>query len=51
MMGICWFLGNDDDEKYRGVKKGVIGVRKKSFEFDDGRRWKVIGIMEKGELD
>lgn len=33
------------------MKKGVLEVRKKCFELDDGEVWKVIGMMEKGELN
>lgn len=50
-MPISAFLANDDDENYSRVKKALIDLRNKSFEFDDGQTWKVIGIIEKPRFD
>lgn len=36
MMPISSFLANDDDENYTRVKKALIALRNKTFEFDDG---------------
>ena len=51
MMPISSFLANDDDENYTRVKKALIALRNKTFEFDDGRTWKLIGIIEKPQFD
>lgn len=45
-MPISAFLANDEDENYTRVKKALIALRSKTFEFDDGRVWKLIGIIE-----
>lgn len=51
LMPISAFLSSDEDENYTRVKKALIGLRNKSFEFDDGQVWKVIGIIEKPQFD
>ena len=51
LMPISAFLANDDDENYTRVKKALLALRNKSFEFDDGQVWKVIGIIEKPQFD
>lgn len=50
-MPISAFLANDDDENYTRVKKALLDLRNKSFEFDDGQIWKVIGIIEKPQFN
>ena len=51
LMPISAFLANDDDENYTRVKKALLDLRNKSFEFDDGQVWKVIGIIEKPQFN
>lgn len=51
LMPISAFLANDDDENYTRVKKALLDLRNKSFEFDDGQIWKVIGIIEKPQFN
>ena len=50
-MPISAFLANDEDENYTRVKKALIALRSKTFEFDDGRVWKLIGIIEKPQFN
>lgn len=51
LMPISAFLANDDDENYTRVKKALLDLRNKAFEFDDGQVWKVIGIIEKPQFN
>lgn len=51
LMPISAFLANDDDENYTRIKKALIDLRNKSFEFDDGQIWKVVGIIEKPQFN
>ena len=51
MMPVSAFLANEEDENYTRIKKALISLRSKTFEFDDGRTWKLIGIIEKPQFD
>ncbi len=50
-MPIASFLRNDDDENYTRVKKALRSLRNKTIEYDDGKHWKIIGIIEKPNLE
>ena len=50
-MPLSAFLTSEDDENYNRVKKALMALRNKTFEYDDGRQWKLIGIIEKPSFD
>ena len=44
-------LVNEKDENYTRVKTALTRLRNKTFEFDNGKSWKLIGIIEKPSFD
>ena len=50
-MPINAFLVNEKDENYTRVKTALTRLRNKTFEFDNGKSWKLIGIIEKPSFD
>lgn len=50
-MPISAFLQNEMDENYTRVKKALRDLRNKTFEYDDGQIWQLIGIIEKPNFD
>lgn len=51
MMPLSAFLNGEDDENYTRVKKALRDLRNKTFEYDNGEVWKLIGIIEKPSFE
>ena len=45
-MPISSFLKDPESENYSAVKKALKNLRNKTFEYQNGRSWKLIGIIE-----
>lgn len=50
-MPISAFLADEKDENYSRVKTALTRLRNKTFEFDNGKVWKLIGIIEKPNFE
>lgn len=46
-MPISAFLSNEKDENYTRVKSALKSLRNKTFEYENGGLWKLIGVIEK----
>ncbi|OAV72540.1 DNA replication protein [Bacteroidales bacterium Barb6] len=49
-MPVSAFLVDETDENYSRIKKALRDLRNKTFEYDDGNLWKLIGIIEKPDF-
>lgn len=50
-MPISAFLVNERDNNNTRVKDALTRLRNKTFEYENGREWKLIGIIEKPKFD
>lgn len=50
-MPVDSILTGDSDQNYTRIKQALIALRNKTFEYNDGEKWKLIGIVEKPVLD
>lgn len=50
-MPISSFLVDEKDQNHTRVKDALTRLRNKTFEYDDGKVWKLIGIIEKPRFD
>lgn len=50
-MPLAQFLRDDMDENYTRVKEALKGLRNKVIEYDDGKTWELLGIIEKPRFD
>ena len=50
-MPISAFLIDENDKNHNRVKTALTRLRNKTFEFDNGKVWKLIGIIEKPNFD
>jgi len=50
-MPISAFLAGEHDENYTRVKEALRRLRNKTFEYENGGKWKLIGIIEKPNFD
>lgn len=50
-MPISAFLASETDENYTRVKDALRRLRNKTFEYENGGKWKLIGIIEKPNFD
>lgn len=45
------FLKDESDQNYTRVKQALRDLRNKTIEYEDEKRWKLIGIIEKPDFD
>lgn len=50
-MPISAFLTDEKDQNYARVKQALRDLRNKTFEFEDNKKWKLVGIIEKPSFD
>lgn len=50
-MPITAFLVDEKDQNHARVKEALMRLRNKTFEYDDGTTWKLIGVIEKPRFD
>jgi len=50
-MPINAFLAGENDENYTRVKEALKKLRNKTFEYENGGKWKLVGIIEKPNFD
>lgn len=50
-MPIKSFLSGEKDENYTRVKEALRRLRNKTFEYENGGKWKLIGVIEKPNFD
>lgn len=51
IMPISEFLNGEKDKNYTRVKKALMDLRNKAFEYEDESRWEYLGIIEKPLVD
>lgn len=51
IMPISEFLNGEKDKNYARVKKALMDLRNKAFEYEDETRWEYLGIIEKPLVD
>lgn len=50
-MPINAFLAGENDENYTRVKEALRKLRNKTFEYENGGKWKLVGVIEKPNFD
>jgi hypothetical protein len=50
-MPISYFLNGEKDKNHARIKTALKSLRNKTFEYETNLKWKVIGIIEKPEVD
>ena len=50
-MPVSAFLNGEKDTNYERVKKALKSLRNKTIEFETAQKWKLIGIIEKPEIN
>lgn len=48
---ISAFLNGEDDKNHYQVKKALTSLRNKTFEYEDDKIWKLIGVIEKPRFE
>lgn len=49
-MPTAGFLANENDNNYSEVKKALIALESKSFEYEDEREWELIRIIQNPKI-